>query len=147
MKTNTFLLFALFMSITLFTYAQGSATAILPFNEGKVLSQDDISFLQLVNGQAGQPNSRGGMSGEVIISGNQLTVGAKLSKEQSVAINQAVEANVKANQKTITKEIKSPEQTSRGAEQSYCGYCCYYYWWDYSCGCYLYQWYYCCDCY
>lgn len=147
MKNVSFLLFALFMSITASSYSQGSATAILPFNEGKVLSQDDISFLQLVNGQAGQPNSRGGMSGEVIIGGNKLTVGAKLSKAQSDAVNQAIDANVKSNEKSITKEAKSPEQASRGADQAYCGYCCYYYWWDYRCSCYLYQWYYCCACY
>lgn len=143
MKKNIILLPLLVMCFTTVVSAQ-SGTAILPFKEGKVLSADDIGFLQMINNEAGQPTSRGGTSGQVTIGSNELKEGAALTKADEAAITKAMESYGKEHATMVSKTGEARGGDSRGA---YCDYCCYYYYWDYGCGCYLYYWYYCCACY
>lgn len=145
MKKTLALFCFLAIGFSFSTFGQGSGTSILPFNEGKILSGDNISFLQLIKGQAGQANSRGGVSGQVIIGSDKLSVGTKISKAQAETISQAIQEHGKSNEATVTKDSSGPK--ARGDNAAYCGYCCYYYYWDYNCSCYLYYWYYCCACY
>lgn len=124
--------------------AQGGGTAILPFAEGKILSSDDINFLNyVINGIGKAADSRGVLT-DVKVGNSKLTEGTKISKQDAVNIHKIL-LNFSESENSLTTD--SPDKTpgSRGAS-TWCGYCCYYYWWDSWCGCYRYTWYYCCAC-
>lgn len=129
------LVFAVLILIVSNSYAQGG-TAVLPFAEGKVLSSDDIGFLDLVSSAKDQ-KARGALT-KVTFGDNSYEAGDVLSKKDAKLIEKTIKAYSEAGEDISDKEKEASEK-ARG-----CGYYCYYYYWDNYCYCYRYYYYYCC---
>jgi hypothetical protein len=126
------------IGITVVSYSQTSEKAILPFNESKILSQDDLSFIELLTFGAEHTKSRGSKSSDgVSVGGKKLVVGDQINKEQSDAINELIKTYTKNNNQAVIKDSK--EIKSRGKNN----YTCWYRYWDVYCGCYMIYYYYC----
>jgi hypothetical protein len=128
----------LFLMFSMVNLNAQNGIAILPFEDGKVLSKDDINFLNyVINGIGTEANSRG-TSTDVTIGDSKLSEGSTISNLDA----QNIQTLLKEYGENQTELASMPE--SRG--QMWCGYCCYYYWWDSWYGVYRYRWYYCCGC-
>jgi len=136
------LIFILGLSVFSNVFGQ-QGTGVLPFEEGKVLSSADISFLNLIYSDIGKTATSRGASAEISIGSSKVKEGSKISKDDAESIKKAIQKYNDANEKHVTNDSSVSPEASRGAQQ-YCGYYCYYYYWDYYCACYRYYWYYCC---
>ncbi len=132
------LLFAVLVLTLSHSYAQGGI-AVLPFAEGKVLTSDDVGFLDLVS--SAKDNTSRGAIAKVALGDSSFKAGDVLSKENAKLIEKAIkEYSDKAGEEVSdTKKAKVADGNARG-----CGYFCYYYYWNSYCGCYQYYYYYCC---
>lgn len=145
MRTFKLITSGLFLLGVFALHAQSGGTAILPFEKGKILSNDDMNFLNyVVNGVGRSPDSRGALP-DINVSGTTLKVGFKLSQKDAQNIEKLIQDFSNSNAALATESPETGPGVSRGAN-TYCDYCCYYYRWDSRCGCYRYWWYYCCAC-
>jgi hypothetical protein len=144
MKTIKFssmvMLVSLFMMSANFVKAQGAdkdkaksgATKISRFEAGRTLSEADLSFLKMVNGETGKDRGKSD-SKEVVINKKKYSTGQKITKEDAAAISQKITAYGKAH--------KAEKATDNGANGKSRGSDCYYYCYYDAYGNYICYWY------